>query len=328
MIAFGPVPSRRLGRSLGINNIPPKACSYSCVYCQVGPTAVTETAPRAFYPPEEILRSVEDRLNLLARRGEGVDWLTFVPEGEPTLDARLGETIDLLRPLGVPIAIITNSSLLWREDVRAALQKANWLSVKVDATDPDLWRRVNRPDAHLSLDAILTGISRLAAGYRGTFTTETMLVAGVNDSPDAIGAVADYLETLSPSVAWLAIPTRPPAETWVSPPDDATLARACQSLSARLPRVEYLIAYEGDAFASSGRVEDDILAVAAVHPLREEALHALLAKAGAEWQVVERLMAEGVLRLVEYQGHRFYQRTLPRAHRHGAGGPTSGRSRP
>lgn len=313
MIAFGPVPSRRLGRSLGINNIPPKACSYSCVYCQVGPTTVTETAPRAFYPAQEILRSVEDRLEALARRGEGVDWLTFVPDGEPTLDANLGETIELLRTLCIPIAVITNSSLLWREGVREVLRKTDWLSVKVDATDPDLWRRVNRPDPALQLDAILGGISSLATSYRGTLTTETMLVSGVNDSAKSVDAVADFLATIRPSVAYLAVPTRPPAEPSVRPPDEATLARAYQGLRAKLPRVEYLIAYEGDAFGSTGRVEDDILAVAAVHPLREEALRALLAKSGADWQMVERLLAKGALRLIKYQGHRFYQRSLPQS---------------
>ena len=312
MIAFGPVPSRRLGRSLGINNIPPKACSYSCVYCQVGPTAVTETVRRAFYPPQEILRSIEERLEALARRGEGVDWLTFVPDGEPTLDANLGETIDLLRPLGIPVAVITNSSLLWREDIRETLRKTDWLSVKVDATDPEVWRRINRPDPSLRLEAILDGISRLAGSYQGTLTSETMLVSGINDDLKSIDAVADYLATVGPSIAYLAVPTRPPAEPSVRPPDEATLARAYQSLSAKLLRVEYLIAYEGDTFGATGRVEDDILAVAAVHPLREEALRALLAKSGADWGTVERLLAAGALRLVEYQDHRFYHRSLPR----------------
>jgi wyosine [tRNA(Phe)-imidazoG37] synthetase (radical SAM superfamily) len=311
MIAFGPVPSRRLGRSLGINNIPPKSCTYSCVYCQVGPTAMTETTPRAFYPPEEILRSVAERLEALARRGEGVDWLTFVPDGEPTLDANLGATIDLLRPLGIPIAVITNSSLLWRAEVRAALLKADWLSVKVDATDPEVWRRINRPDPILQLDTILAGIARLAADYRGTLTSETMLVAGINDGQESIGAVADFLSTIQPSVAYLAAPTRPPAEPRARPPDDATLARAYQTLNARLPWVEYLIAYEGDVFGSTGRVEDDILGVAAVHPLREEALRALLAKSAADWTTVERLLSAGALRLVEYDGHRFYTRRVP-----------------
>ncbi|MBS1202378.1 MAG: radical domain protein, partial [Chromatiaceae bacterium] len=218
MIAFGPVPSRRLGRSLGINNIPPKSCTYSCVYCQVGPTAVTETVRQAFYPPEEILRSVEDRLEALARRGEGIDWLTFVPDGEPTLDANLGETIDLLRPLGIPVAVITNSSLLWREDVREVLGKTDWLSVKVDATDPYAWKRVNRPDPSLRLDAVLDGIARLAVDYRGTLTSETMLVSGINDGLEPVGAVAAFLATIRPSVAYLAIPTRPPRRALGAPP--------------------------------------------------------------------------------------------------------------
>ncbi len=138
----------------------------------------------------------------------------------------------LLRPLGIPVALITDGSLVWREDVRVALHKADWLSLKVDATDPVLWRRVNRPDPALHLDAILFGISRLAADYRGTLTTETMLVSGVNDSMDAIGAVADYLATIGPSIAYLAAPTRPPAEPGVGPPDDATLARAFQGTIA------------------------------------------------------------------------------------------------
>ena len=311
MIAFGPVPSRRLGQSLGINNIPPKACPYSCLYCQVGRTAVTEIVPRAFYPPEVILQSVRTRLDRLAERGEPVDWLTFVPDGEPTLDIALGETIERLRPLGVPIAVITNSALVWRADVRAALQQADWISVKVDATDAALWRRVNRPHPALDLQAILAGIAQLAHEFRGTLVTETMLVAGINDTPESVAGVADVLAGISPATAYLAVPTRPPAEPDTRPPDEATLVRAYQQLSARLPRVETLISDEGEAFATTGRIADDLLAVTAVHPLREEAVRVLLAKADADWQVVEHLLAAGALRCVEYQGHRFYQRRLP-----------------
>jgi wyosine [tRNA(Phe)-imidazoG37] synthetase (radical SAM superfamily) len=310
MITFGPVPSRRLGQSLGINNIPPKACSYSCVYCQVGPTVDPEVSPRAFYPPADILRSVTDRLEAVRQRGERVDWLTFVPDGEPTLDANLGETIDLLRPLGVPVAVISNASLVWREDVRAALARADWLSLKVDATDPAVWRRINRPSSALRLEQILDGIEQLARAYRGTLTTETMLVAGVNDTVASVSGVADYLARLTPAVAHLAVPTRPPAEPTARPPDEVTLVRAYELFSARLACVEYLTGDEGDAFASTGHIESDLLAVTAVHPLREQALRALLARAGADWQVIEGLLAAGALRCVEYQGQRFYVRTL------------------
>jgi wyosine [tRNA(Phe)-imidazoG37] synthetase (radical SAM superfamily) len=310
MITFGPVPSRRLGQSLGINNIPPKACSYSCVYCQVGPTADPEVDPRAFYPPADILRSVTDRLEAVRQRGERVDWLTFVPDGEPTLDVNLAETIDCLRPLGVPVAVISNASLVWRADVRAALAKADWLSLKVDATDPAVWRRINRPSPALRLEQILDGIAQLACDYRGTLTTETMLVAGVNDTIESVSGVADYLARLAPAVAHLAVPTRPPAEPTARPPDEVTLVRAYELFRARLPRVEYLTGDEGDAFASTGHVESDLLAITAVHPLREPALRTLLARAGADWQVIDGLLAAGALRRVEYQGQRFYVRTL------------------
>jgi len=308
MITFGPVPSRRLGRSLGINNIPPKACSYACVYCQVGQTRAPEITPRAFYSPEAILRSVTERLDTLARHGERVDWLTFVPDGEPTLDANLGATLDLLRPLGIPLAVISNASLVWRAEVRATLAKADWLSLKVDAVDPATWRRVNRPSKDLDLHAILEGILRLAADHPGTLTTETMLVAGANDSAESIGGVARFLGQLAPAVAYLAIPTRPPAEPDVRPPLEVALVRAHEIVGRRVPRVEYLIGDEGNRFVSAGPAESELLAISAVHPLREEAVRALLVSARASWQVVERLVAAGALRRVDYEGQHFYVR--------------------
>jgi wyosine [tRNA(Phe)-imidazoG37] synthetase (radical SAM superfamily) len=312
-ITFGPIPSRRLGQSLGINNIPPKGCSYSCIYCQVGPTRHPEIQPRAFYPPEEIRRQVTAHLDALARRGEPVDYLSFVPDGEPTLDSHLGEAIDLLRPLGLPIAVISNASLTSRPAVRAALAKADWLSLKVDAVDPGIWHRVNRPHPGLNLEEILEGIATLARDFQGTLTTETMLVAGVNDGPASLGAVADFLAGIHPAVVHLLAPIRPPAEPTVRPPDARSLSLAHGVMSAYLPRVECLFGYEGDAFASTGRIGEDILAIAAVHPLREEALRALLAKAGADWTLVDGLVGLGQLQLVDYEGHRYYRRPGPDA---------------
>jgi wyosine [tRNA(Phe)-imidazoG37] synthetase (radical SAM superfamily) len=112
MIAFGPVPSRRLGRSLGINHIPPKTCTYSCVYCQVGRTVRLRLRRRAFYEPEEISRAVRDKVKAAHAAGETIDYLTFVPDGEPALDVNLGREIALLGPIGLPIAVISNGSLI------------------------------------------------------------------------------------------------------------------------------------------------------------------------------------------------------------------------
>ena len=279
MIAFGPVPSRRLGRSMGVNNIPPKICTYACVYCQLGRTPEMRVERQAFYPPEQILQAVRDKVQKARVAGEAIDYLTFVPDGEPTLDRNLGRSIDLLRPLGIPIAVITNSSLIGRADVRRDLMAADWVSLKIDAARKPVWRKVDRPHGRLSLNAILEGARAFAQAYAGQLVTETMLVRGINDDPTHLAQVADVVGQLQPQCAYLSIPTRPPAEGWVAPPDEAVLNQAFHIFSARVASVEYLIGYEGDAFALTGDVEADLLSITAVHPMREDALQAFLVRA-------------------------------------------------
>jgi wyosine [tRNA(Phe)-imidazoG37] synthetase (radical SAM superfamily) len=108
LIVFGPVPSRRLGRSVGINNIPPKICSYACVYCQLGRTLKMQIERKAYYNVEDITKEVREKVEELKERGEKIDYLTFVSDGEPTLDVNIGNEIEALRPLGFKIAVITN----------------------------------------------------------------------------------------------------------------------------------------------------------------------------------------------------------------------------
>ncbi len=308
--AFGPVPSRRLDRSLGINNIPPKVCSYACVYCQLGRTLKMQVRRQAFYEPEKILQAVQQQVNSVQTAGEIIDYLTFVPDGEPTLDLNLGREIELLQPLGIPIAVITNASLIWRADVRAALRQADWVSLKVDGVTEDVWRRVDRPYGTLRLAEILEGALKFARTFNGKLVTETMLVEGVNDSPALLAETADLVVQLEPDVAYLSIPTRPPAESWVRPPDETALNRAYQIFSDRLKHVEYLIGYEGNAFAFSGNVEDDLLSITAVHPMREDAVNQLLTQAKTPWSVVQQLMAQGQLIETKYNQHKYYLRKI------------------
>ncbi len=145
MIAFGPVPSRRLGRSLGINNIPPKYCTYGCVYCQVGRTSHMQAERSNFYRPEAIVQDVLNKCKKAQEQEQTIDYLTFVPDGEPTLDIDLGLEILLLKPLGIKTAVITNSSLLWRADVRAEIKNADLISVKIDTVNNETWHKINRP---------------------------------------------------------------------------------------------------------------------------------------------------------------------------------------
>lgn len=311
-VTFGPVPSRRLGRSLGINNIPPKHCSYSCIYCQVGPTAAQEIAPRAFYLPETILREVGQRLEAVHAQGETVDYLTFVPDGEPTLDVKLGESIDALRPLGLPIAVISNASLIWRPDVREALGRADWVGVKVDSVDEATWRRINQPHPDLKLPEILDGIRSFAATYGGTLASETLLVAGVNDDAAGVEAVACFIAEAGIRLAYLAIPHRPPADSTVACPDEATVTRAWHILAERVGHVELLTAYEGDAFPPLDDPRGQLLANTAVHPMRESAVRALLTRAGMDMALAKELVDSGELRKIEHGGEVFYIRHLHR----------------
>ena len=317
MIAFGPVPSRRLGRSIGINHIPPKTCSYSCVYCQVGRTSQLRTARRAFYAEDDIVADVERKVDDARLAGERVDYLTFVPDGEPTLDVGLARVIERLKPLGIKIAVISNASLLWRADVRAALAEADWVSVNVDAVRPDVWRRISRPHRSLWLGVVLEGMLTFAQAYRGELATETMLVRGVNDDAAHLAEVASFLAQLRPAKAYLAVPTRPPTEPWVEPPPEAVINQAFQLLRARLEHVELLIGYEGNAFSATGDLAADLLSITAVHPMREDAMQALLARAGAGMPVVRALVAGGQLAETTYDGHKFYTRKLKGVSMHG-----------
>jgi wyosine [tRNA(Phe)-imidazoG37] synthetase (radical SAM superfamily) len=310
-IVYGPVPSRRLGQSLGINNIPPKICSYSCVYCQLGSSGNKRVERQTFYDPEAIAQSVTDKVRQAREKSEPIDYLTFVPDGEPTLDINLGKEIELIKSLGIRIAVITNGSLIWRDDVRQDLQKADWVSLKVDAVSRQIWLRIDRPQKSLKLEQILDGMLVFAGSFSGTLVTESMLIQGINDSDAEIEKIASFLSQLKPDTAYLAIPTRPPAVATVTGVNEHTINAAYHAFKKKLDNVEYLIGYEGNAFASTGNARDDLLNITSVHPMREEAVTEFLKRAGATWNTVQELLDNSSLVELQYQGKKFYLRKLP-----------------
>jgi wyosine [tRNA(Phe)-imidazoG37] synthetase (radical SAM superfamily) len=312
MIAFGPVPSRRLGKSLGINNIPPKTCTYSCIYCQLGRTNNMQINRREFYKPEEIMYAVEKKVKEARERAEPVNYLTFVPDGEPTLDINLGEEIDLLRSLslGVKIAVITNASLIWNKDVKDDLYKADWVSLKIDAVSQGIWQRIDRPHGSLKLDKIREGVSEFSRTFNGNLATETMLVREVDNDTEELEQVADFIAELNPKKSYISIPTRPPAEKWVKPATEYNINMAYQIFKERGIDAEYLIGYEGNAFAFTGNVEEDLLSITSVHPMRKDGVNELLAKAKADWNIIEKLIKEDKLVEVKYKDKKFYMRKL------------------
>lgn len=310
MYTFGPVPSRRLGRSLGVNNIPPKKCTYSCVYCQVGRTLDMQIERKDFYQPEMILEEVESKLRHASETGEKVDYVTVVPDGEPTLDENLNGLLEGLDSMEPETAVITNSSLIWDPEVRRALNKADWVSLKVDSVNEKTWRSIDRPHGHLKLERILEGAVEFSEIFCGELVTETMLVQGLNDNENELAAIGGYLAELGASKSYISIPTRPPAEKWVSPPDEEVLAVAFQLLSTFSEGVEYLISYEGEDFTSTDETVSDLVRILAVHPMRESAVLKFLANEGKGLKELNKLLNDGIIKRAVYQDKIYYLRSF------------------
>jgi wyosine [tRNA(Phe)-imidazoG37] synthetase (radical SAM superfamily) len=267
------------------------------------------------YEVEEVLDVVRTKVEKTLAAGERIDYLSFVPDGEATLDVNLGREIDLLRQLNIPIAVITNGSVLDDPDVQHELAKADLVSLKVDAVRERAWRMVDRPHGKLKLDAILEGMLEFAKRYQGRLLTETMLVHGTNDSEDDVTATADFVAKLRPDTAYLSIPTRPPSEDWVRPPSEEMVIRAYQIFAERIENVECLLGMESGSFAYTGNVIEDILGVTAVHPMRESAVRELLERANAEWSVIDEMLSDGKIVELDYGGDKFYFRKLPKVRR-------------
>ena len=313
MLTFGPVPSRRLGRSLGINNIPPKVCTYSCVYCQIGKTSNMKIQLQTFYPPSQIFNEVQKKVKKSKEKGESIDYLTFVPDGEPTLDINLGKEIKLIKSLGIKIAVISNSSLIDQKQVRENLKEADLVSLKIDSVEEEIWRRVNHPHQSLCLKSILDGILEFSRIFKGKIITETMLIKNINDDGQNIKKVADFLAKLKPSQSYLSLPIRPPADSWVESPSEEVVNQNYHIFKEKVNQVECLIGYEGNAFAFTGEAEEDILSITSVHPMREDALKDFLGRANSNWSLMERLIKQGKLVESEYEGHKFYIRKFKRS---------------
>jgi wyosine [tRNA(Phe)-imidazoG37] synthetase (radical SAM superfamily) len=307
MRVFGPIPSRRLGRSLGINNIPPKVCSYSCVYCQVGRTSQMQIERQNFYPPADILYEVAGKMVKSKELNESIDYLTFVPDGEPTLDLNLGHMIKMLKLYKIKIAVITNGSLMWRKDVREDLYEADLVSIKIDSVIKEVWRKINRPHSRLALGKVIEGIDNFSQNFKGDLLTETMLVGGINDLDKSLMETASLIKWLKPKKAYILIPTRPPAESWVKPPSNDVINKAYQIFEEKVVDVELLSGYEGNDFTYTGDFENELLSTLSVHPMREDAVESFIKKSNGSQSVLRKLLLEKKLVEVEYNGKKFFQ---------------------
>jgi wyosine [tRNA(Phe)-imidazoG37] synthetase (radical SAM superfamily) len=320
---YGPVPSRRLGRSLGIDPVPPKTCNWNCVYCQLGRTTPLSNQRRDLAPVDVILDEVEAAV---AAHSDGIDWVTFVGSGEPTLHAGLGRMIREVRAMvSAPIAVITNGALLHREDVRRELAAADAVMPSLDAGSPDLYRAINRPFPGITLARHLGGLVDFQRSFAGRLWVEVMLVAGLNDTEAALLDLAAALRRIRPDEIHINVPTRPPAETWVRAPEADVLerARSILGLEARV----VLPAGGNFALDTHTTVADAVVEVVTRHPMSEDELAAALSRDWAPDKVAFALRAVALddrVQVVERHGQRFWTAAVYRY----AGGRSSGGQHP
>ena len=302
---YGPVPSRRLGQSLGIDPIPLKTCNWNCVYCQLGRTMPVVNNRIYYHSPKNILEEVK---RALKEHDPGeIDWVTFVGSGEPTLHIGIGWMIREVKALtDIPVAVITNGALLHLPSVREELSVADAVLPSQDAGTAELYRRINRPHPEITFERHLRGLIAFRREYEGALWPEVMLVRGLNDTEEALGEIADAFRQIQPDEVHINLPARPPAEAWVQPPDEEGLMRA-SAILGDIARVVYPV--EG-IFDLSGyeNVIDAVIAIITRHPMREDELERTLARwaPGEVNQALAKLESGGQAQTIERYGVRFW----------------------
>jgi wyosine [tRNA(Phe)-imidazoG37] synthetase (radical SAM superfamily) len=308
---FGPVPSRRLGQSLGIDTIPLKTCNWNCVYCQLGRTVPLTNERREYFPSADILAEVKA---VLDRHQPGeIDWVTFVGSGEPTLHSGIGQPIQDVKALtDLPVAVITNGSLLYLPEVRQALAQADVVMPSLDAGTAVLYRQLNRPHPDVCFDRLVDGMIAFREEYGGQIWVEVMLMQGLNDTEAALHDIAAVLYLIQPDEVHINLPTRPPAETWVREPDEEGLLRA-KAILGDIATIVHPAEGEFDLGGFDTAV-DAIIAIITRHPMRQEELERALACWTPDHvrEVLADLEASGQAQVVERYGVRFWSATPSR----------------
>lgn len=302
---FGPVPSRRLGQSLGIDPIPLKTCNWNCVYCQLGRTVPLTHERKEYIPRELILMELEQAL--AAHMPGEIDWVTFVGSGEPTLHIGLGWMIRQAKALTtLPIAVLTNGALLYLPEVRQDLIAADAVLPTLDAGNPRLYRKVNRPWGGLTYEHLLEGLIAFRQEYTGKLWVEVMLVKGLNDTENALCEIATALEKIGPDQVHINLPTRPPAEPWVQPPDEEGIMRA----TALLGGIAHVVHPIEGTFALDpcANIVDAIVNIITRHPMREAELLSTLEQwnPGEVQRALRDLCTSGRAQRIERYGQTFW----------------------
>lgn len=300
---FGPVPSRRLGRSLGVDLVPFKTCTYDCIYCQLGRTTNKTMQRKEWVPFYEILGQLKEKLFL------NPDYITLSGSGEPTLFSRCGELIYQIKEItDVPVAILTNGSLLWMPEVRKSLMNADLVVPSLDAGSQHLFHYINRPHPDISFDTMVEGLIRFREEYRGAYWLEVFLLAGVNTPEMEIENLKTCIHTIQPDRVQVNTVTRPPAERFAEPvPKEQMGNLAMQLFELSEVIADYRGIHAQQEFISQ---REDILTLLQRRPCSIEDIAAGLGLHQNEVvKYIEELLASNEIE-AKHQGQKLYYKSI------------------
>jgi wyosine [tRNA(Phe)-imidazoG37] synthetase (radical SAM superfamily) len=301
---YGPVPSRRLGRSLGVDLVPFKTCTYDCIYCQLGRTTHRTTRRIEYVAVEEVLAELGAKLE----SAPTPDYVSLAGSGEPTLHARIGEVIAGVRRLTrAPVAVLTNGSLLWDDDVQEALLEADLVMPSLDAGSPSIFQRVNRPHPEIGFEAMVAGLAAFTARFRGSLRLEVMLVRGITGSRREVDKIAAAARRIRPERVQLNTVTRPPAEGFVCAVPLARLSRLAERFGGPVELISTARSENPPAPASSVVADSDLIELLARRPCTPEGVAAGLRLHIQEAvKRLESLAGTGAVRMLQKNGEVFY----------------------
>lgn len=305
MHIYGPVPSRRLGYSLGVDILPFKTCTLDCIYCQLGKTERKTVRRKKHFDAGSIL----SQITRIIASGEPIDHITFSGSGEPTLNVIIGKLIrEIKKSTSIPVAVLTNSTLLSHKSVRSALSQADVVVPSLDAATQEIFERINRPHASLKISHVIEGLKIFRSEFSGKLWLEILLVKGVNDSQSHLNKLKEVISEIHPDKIHLNTVVRPPSEI------------SAQSLGFReMEKIRKFFGNTAEVVAefdkvqhtpSSRNLSDAILSMVRRRPVTLSDMSLSLGKQKNELtEYCDILLKEGKIRLVDHKGKIFYEST-------------------
>lgn len=300
---YGPVPSRRLGYSLGVDILSPKTCTLDCIYCQLGPTPARTIQRQGFVPQDIVLGQIQDAI----RANKHIDYITFSGSGEPTLNSEIGEMIHKIKTMTrIPVAVLTNATLLSQERVRRDLLEADLVVPSLDAVTQTLFIKVNRPHASLKISNIIQGLKDFRKEFSGQIWLEIMLVRGVNDSLQHIQKLKKVVAEVKPDKIQLNTVIRPPADDAAQPLTFDDLSKIKAVLGERCEIIADFAKKEQPPHESS--LESAILTTVRRRPVTLSDMAVFLGRHPDEiLKILNRLLHEDRIRCVRHEGKIYYE---------------------